>query len=86
MSLDILSFLYGATFGSGLSAILYFTIKGSKDVDNTKSTNSDGCGKEIQPHPKVKMPCGEIAGGKQVYCEDCENNIESTKGESEGNI
>lgn len=54
-----------------------------EELRNANSTTSEknGCGKEIQPHPKVKMPCGEIAGGKQVYCEDCENDIESTEGE-----
>lgn len=39
----------------------------------------EGCGIEIQPHLKVKMPCGEIGGGKQIYCEECEARIYTLK-------
>ena len=40
----------------------------------------EGCGKEIKPHPKVKMPCGDIAGGKQLYCEWCEELLTKIRG------
>jgi len=40
--------------------------------NNVELPNKEGCGIEIQPHPKVKMPCGDIGGGKQIYCDSCE--------------
>ena len=51
--------------------------KETKDLPSrTADALKEGCGKIIQPHPKVKMPCGDLAGGEFLYCDDCVNTKE----------
>lgn len=58
-------------------------IKETSDLLNLKGTNEDccemeekkGCGKIINPYKNIKFPCGDIAGGKEYFCDECESKF-----------
>jgi len=58
----------------------YWIARKKEEATKLLKIASSGCGKEIKPHPKVKMPCGEIGGGKQIYCNNCQEAIKILEG------